>query len=1132
MDPRGAGCHYAAADNVKASDGDKGTLAIWQWPLWRHDLNDLFWRLEVNSSNYMRQFEGRTFRVCSAGVTWDVSVSRFTSVFAWDHMVYTWDFSVPDGGQLRAYWNGASVGEPVTTANAPVGSPARLTLGAFLGTETRGMHMVYSLAVWDDVMTAEHVAALYEEGHRYRVSERDGTGALTLLATFDGRYDADIAAGDGTFGVDGVDDRYCLVDDGAREQGRRKFLIGWPRHDLSEDDRVPLCVPCPVTLDYGRDAFVADTNESNYGELGVIAGYDSDRRVGAGLASQPIFEANGLQAPGTLRQRMHLPNDENPTGRYIRVGPVDYLHYPTEATDVFDQWGSGRRFTVVSDAGNSPSQFKTDLDERYETDYWNGADVTLLSGNCAGRRLKAQDYDDETKVLVLESALPETPTSGSVGVVDHRARLEGCRSWGSTTHGARLPELNMDAWLWEFHAGQRLFTELEWQYFAANSGELNVPNLLRYDRGRSVLMDGASHSIYDNGATYGKPSKWEDNTLYCKILLERIELDGPGTYQVLMRDAHGVGPSLGDNFMLRRAGGDSTKVWRKRDVERCQTRPTKISSPSEVRDDLRVSGTWRDDICDLPIPVHYDEEQEAVTALLVGTGTDGVARLGYVEGRWDTDTGRIRWEDEEPPQGRANPFMEASELRPSKEADGQLNGSWPGSVIQRSDGRWSLVYVAQAAHPDHYLCYLLEGAEDRWSFSRQAQWWPGNPISPILGGPDRLAPEANGFGVWANRDADWKIIENPYACDESRRYWGIARGKSVNHRGLNHAADLRPLIGLRGSDLRSLVPLPHGNCVSPLVGPLVHACEGAVLGQADCLGLYTDTAIAFTSGVYCYVSEDAVHFQSFALDTEWLPQGELPGEPTRLYPGRPFRLGDKRIYYYHSGSFTNFGWTRLDGEAWYELSSGESEGFLETPVIVRPDEGWGDLIANVAPEDGAVAVAVLDGDTDDVLMSYSADDFDAAGDSVEHVAQWNGVGLGSVSAGTIRLRFTLSTDEPAGEVPKVYSWRIEQPGAISPPRAVGLRVEGQVDPTNVVDPTPDLSWDYEDDNGLPQTAYHVIVASTKEHLEAHNGDVWDTGEVESSDAKVTFGGSTLESETMYYWRVRVRNSEGAWSEEW
>jgi hypothetical protein len=1132
IDPRGAGVNYLAPGNVSIGPGSKGTLSIWQWPLVEHYRYDLSWRVEVNANNYMRQYQGRTLQVCSQGVSKYATVNANTTVLNWDHMVYTWDFSVAGAGQISAYWNGSLVGSPVTGVSAPVGTATKLYLGPLLSTDSWGPSCIQSLAVWDTVAGSAAIAALYAEGHRHRVVASDGPGALTFYASFDGRYDADVAAGDATMRVEGAADRYALIDDGARTRARRGFLLGRPRHDLSSDDRVPLSAPCPVTLTNGRSPYVQDTNNTSYAELRVLAGYTANRRVGAAMGSRPVLSATGVAAPATYRQRVHIPNSDTPKGRTVRLGPVDYVHYPTKSVDVFDHWGSGRPLSVVSAAGNTAAAFKTNLDDRFETGYWTGAVLTVLTGNCAGRRLRVSAYDGSTKVMTLETALPAVPSAGSLAVVDFRARLQGCRSWGSATHGQRLPEMSTDAWLWEFYGGAQLFTELEWQFAGVNTADLLVPNMLRYDRGRTALMDGAQHSYYENGAAYGKSADWDDNTLACRILLESLEVDGPTTYQSLARSADGSGPDYADNFMLAAPDGESTKIWRNVGCQRTKARPTKFATPSLVRADLEAAGTWRQTAVSFPVPVEYDEAADVVVAALTGADAQGVQRIGYVRGRWDAVAGRVRWEDEAAPSGRANPFILVSDLRTAANRDAAVRASSLTAVVQNSDGTWSLVYSSQASHPDHFMAYMLCGASDRWSFSAAQHWWSGNPIVPIVGGPDTFSPESNGSGQWANRDADWRIVANPHATDPAERVWGFARGKSINHRANNYAVDLRPLIGVRGADLRSMSPLPHGNAVSPLVGPLVHDCECAVLGQADCFGLYTDTAISFSSGVFCYVSEDGIHFQQFAADTDWIPRSELVGEPARLSPGRPFRLGDRRIYYYGADPFVNFASCRLDGEVWYELASAATAGLVETPALTRPPRGWGRLRVNGAPNGGAVTLEVLDADTECVLPGFGAAEFERMGDAVEHVARWSGVGLDHVTATSIRLRFRLSRPSTGVTTPRLYAWRAEEASGPLRPTVSDLRVQGLEDPTGVIDPTPEFAWTYADANGFPQAGFHVIVSSSRENLDAGIGDVWDSGQLTSAAASVVFAGGALASESVYYWRVRVRNTLGVWSEEW
>ena len=77
-----------------------------------------------------------------------------------------------------------------------------------------------------------------------------------------------------------------------------------------------------------------------------------------------------------------------------------------------------------------------------------------------------------------------------------------------------------------------------------------------------------------------------------------------------------------------------------------------------------------------------------------------------------------------------------------------------------------------------------------------------------------------------------------------------------------------------------------------------------------------------------------------------------------------------------------------------------------------------------------------------------------------------------------------------------------------------------------------MTWSYRDPGGKKQTAFQVLVASSLELLNENVGDVWDSGVVYSEESKVRYVGSVLASERTYFWKVRVRNSEGVWSEEW
>ena len=97
-------------------------------------------------------------------------------------------------------------------------------------------------------------------------------------------------------------------------------------------------------------------------------------------------------------------------------------------------------------------------------------------------------------------------------------------------------------------------------------------------------------------------------------------------------------------------------------------------------------------------------------------------------------------------------------------------------------------------------------------------------------------------------------------------------------------------------------------------------------------------------------------------------------------------------------------------------------------------------------------------------------------------------------------------------------------GAATQPVMVGqLCCEYLVNPLGVDTPQPRLSWMLASDRrGERQTGYRVLVASTAELLKADKGDLWDSGEVASSDScQIEYAGKPLESRMRCYWKVRV-----------
>ncbi len=101
-----------------------------------------------------------------------------------------------------------------------------------------------------------------------------------------------------------------------------------------------------------------------------------------------------------------------------------------------------------------------------------------------------------------------------------------------------------------------------------------------------------------------------------------------------------------------------------------------------------------------------------------------------------------------------------------------------------------------------------------------------------------------------------------------------------------------------------------------------------------------------------------------------------------------------------------------------------------------------------------------------------------------------------------------------------------------------LRTEQMVNPLSVESQHPRLSWVIEStDKGVMQTAYQILVASSMEKLTAGEGDLWNSGKVDSDQSIwVPYQGKSLKSNQRCYWKVKVYTTKGEsdWSEpaEW
>ncbi|MDR0541599.1 MAG: family 78 glycoside hydrolase catalytic domain, partial [Dysgonamonadaceae bacterium] len=100
-----------------------------------------------------------------------------------------------------------------------------------------------------------------------------------------------------------------------------------------------------------------------------------------------------------------------------------------------------------------------------------------------------------------------------------------------------------------------------------------------------------------------------------------------------------------------------------------------------------------------------------------------------------------------------------------------------------------------------------------------------------------------------------------------------------------------------------------------------------------------------------------------------------------------------------------------------------------------------------------------------------------------------------------------------------------------------LTCEYLTDPLGIDMQQPRLAWKIKQTGkakkGQLQTAYRILVASSPEKLAADEGDLWDSGNVQSGQSvQVVYKGKPLKSMQQCWWKVKIRNNHGeltAWS---
>ena len=91
-----------------------------------------------------------------------------------------------------------------------------------------------------------------------------------------------------------------------------------------------------------------------------------------------------------------------------------------------------------------------------------------------------------------------------------------------------------------------------------------------------------------------------------------------------------------------------------------------------------------------------------------------------------------------------------------------------------------------------------------------------------------------------------------------------------------------------------------------------------------------------------------------------------------------------------------------------------------------------------------------------------------------------------------------------------------------------LTCEMTKNPLAVVQNQPRLSWQLvSKEFYASQIGYQILVSSSEENLKKDNGDIWNSGRVNSDkNLQINYSGTPLKSETKYFWKVKVWNQKG------
>ena len=95
-------------------------------------------------------------------------------------------------------------------------------------------------------------------------------------------------------------------------------------------------------------------------------------------------------------------------------------------------------------------------------------------------------------------------------------------------------------------------------------------------------------------------------------------------------------------------------------------------------------------------------------------------------------------------------------------------------------------------------------------------------------------------------------------------------------------------------------------------------------------------------------------------------------------------------------------------------------------------------------------------------------------------------------------------------------------------KLTALKVAQLVNPLGIDEKQPFLSWQIlAQKRGIVQEHYQILVASSAEKLAINEGDLWNSGKVNSSESiHVKYNGKQLTSRAKCFWKVKIWTNIG------